>query len=72
MDEITQAEDLKAIKQVSGCGVSIYATAHGRNFDEMIKRPLYRDLLSERIFENLLSISLENGKRHYKLERIDV
>ena len=71
MDEITQPEDLKAIKQVSGCGVSIYATAHGRNFDEMIKRPLYRDLLSERIFENLLSISLENGKRHYRLERIE-
>jgi len=70
MDEISSPEDIAAILQIAGCGVNIFATAHGHDLQDMQLRPVYRKLLHEGIFENILSISLKKGKREYKLERI--
>ena len=45
MDEITASDDLAAVQNITGCGVILYATAHGRSRDDMRRRALYRDLL---------------------------
>ena len=70
MDEVTQPEDIRAIGEISGCGVAVLATAHGRSLAEMLRRPLYRELFEMGVFENLLTVSLNNGKRGYMLERL--
>lgn len=70
MDEISKREDIECIYNIIGCGVKVIATAHGSNIMEMNSRPLYRELLSKQVFENIITISLENGQRLYTLERI--
>ncbi len=68
MDEISQKEDLRVIEQVAGCGVILFATAHGEGRDEMIKRPLYRRLLQAGYFHQMLTIRCLDGKRVYERE----
>ncbi len=70
MDEISKAEDIETIYDVIGCGTKVFATAHAANFSEMGKRPGYRNLINEKIFENILTISLFGKERKYVLERI--
>ena len=70
MDEITSAADLAAVSNINGCGVSVFATAHGKNREDMLKRPIYRKMFEEGIFRQMLTISMLGAKREYKLERI--
>ena len=70
MDEITQSEDLEAVKSIAGCGVKLFATAHGSSREDMRKRRLYRELLEEGIFTRLICISLREGRRVYAQERL--
>ena len=69
MDEISKAEDIEAIFDIIGCGTLVFATAHAANFSEMEKRPVYRTIINEKIFENLLTISFLGRERKYVLER---
>ncbi|MCR5577317.1 MAG: stage III sporulation protein AB [Oscillospiraceae bacterium] len=68
MDEITQSADLEAVKSIAGCGVRLFATAHGRSREDMRRRRLYRELLEQGIFTRLISISINDGKRVYTRE----
>lgn len=70
MDEITQEEDLKAIEQICGCGVSLFATAHGNTLAEMKKRPLYKSLFDSGIFQELVTIRCVDSKRLYLREAL--
>lgn len=70
MDEITRYEDIDAVLNIIGCGVYVLATAHGRNLQDMMARPVYKTLFEQKIFDNLISISINEGKRVYSLERI--
>ena len=63
MDEITQEDDLRAVEQISGCGVLLFATAHGRDLNDLKKRPLYRKLLESGAFQELVTIRCAGGKR---------
>ena len=54
VDEITQAEDLRAIRQLAGCGVRLLATIHAASPDELRRRPQARTLLRAGIFERAL------------------
>lgn len=66
-DEITAPEDLRAMTEAAGCGVTLLATAHGGSWGELRLRPLYRDLLEEGIFQTFILISLVGGKRVYQV-----
>jgi stage III sporulation protein AA len=68
LDEITQPEDVEGLLQGAGCGVSLLATAHGRDREDLARRPLYAPLLRGGIFTHLLRIDLVEGKRVYTLE----
>ena len=70
MDEITQEEDLHTVEQICGCGVLLFATAHGRNLTEMRKRPLYNKLLDSGVFRELITIHCSGGKRIYQREAL--
>lgn len=70
MDEISKTEDIDAIYEIAGCGVEILATAHGRNEKELMQRPLYKKLLNEGIFKNLIIIKPLDNKRNYELTRL--
>ena len=70
MDEITQREDIGAVEEIIGCGVRIFAAAHARDAADLGKRPLYRALLSGGIFEELVTIRCEDGKRVYNREAL--
>ena len=70
MDEITQEGDLQVIEQIAGCGVLLYATAHGKNREDMNKRPLYNRLLEQGFFHTLVSIRCIGGRRIYERESL--
>lgn len=70
MDEITRSEDLETIKNIAGCGVKLFATAHGEGRQEMSARPLYGALFEQGIFARLICIRLRAGERSYEAERL--
>lgn len=70
VDEITEREDLSAMEQAVGCGISLLATAHGCGLEDMRRRGLYRELLERRIFERLVVIKVENRARRVEMERL--
>lgn len=65
MDEITKKDDLAVIEDIAGCGVILFATAHGRDLEDMKRRPVYKGLLDSGIFEELVEIRCSGGKRQY-------
>lgn len=70
MDEISSPSDIKAVEEISGCGVKILATAHAGNINDLCKRPIYKELLNMRIFKYAIIIENMNGNREYKLEEL--
>ena len=51
MDELNTSRDAMALLDASGRGVTVLATAHGRSWNDLCKRPMMRLLLKERVFE---------------------
>jgi stage III sporulation protein AA len=70
MDEITQEDDLRAVEQIAGCGVLLFATVHGRDYADMKKRPLYRSILEGGVFHTLVTIRRVGEKRIYEREAL--
>ena len=71
MAEITVEEDLRAVEQIVGCGVLLFATAHGKDREDMLRRPLYRKLLTGGVFRELVTIRCLGGKRIYDRVSLD-
>jgi stage III sporulation protein AA len=68
MDEISSPDDIKIIEQIIGCGVGILATAHGRDRQAMLERPMYKKLFEMNAFKNYITIKMVGDKRYYDLE----
>lgn len=70
-DEITAPEDVRAVTMAANCGVAVLATAHGGDVEELKRRPLYRELLAQRVFRRVLMIQREEaGNRNYEMEAL--
>lgn len=67
VDEISAPEDLKAVEEISGCGVGILATIHARDEADLKRRPAYRFLIKSGVFERLLVIRQKDRKRSYEM-----
>lgn len=65
-DEITAPNDLDAMEQAAGCGVTLLATAHGSDVKDLKLRPLYRRMMEQRIFRRLVTIKITKGVRRYE------
>ena len=62
LDEIGDKEDVEAILYAIKCGVSIIATIHARDKEELLKKPYIEKLLSEGGFERMIFLGKEDGK----------
>lgn len=71
VDEITVREDLRAMAMAAGCGVGLLATIHAADVAELAQKPLYRQLLEERVFRLAVRItSTAQAGRAYRLETL--
>ena len=68
VDEITAASDVEAMMRASYCGVRLLATAHAFCREDLMRRPLYREMMQMEIFQNLLVL---DASKQMKLERMD-
>lgn len=68
VDEITLREDLQACVHASGCGVGLLATIHGGSVEELTQKPLYQELLKEKVFSLALRIQHDAQGRTYTVE----
>lgn len=67
VDEITASEDALALSQAAYCGVRLVATAHAGSRRDLERRPVYRKLLEEKLFDNLLILRRDQS---YDVERM--
>lgn len=67
VDEITQPEDLVAIRQLAGCGVRLLATIHAGSRGELEQKPLCRAMCAAGVFRRLLIL---DRNRTFHAERI--
>ena len=70
VDEITAQEDLKAMNMAIGCGVGLLATIHAADTAELLRKPLYRQLLENGVFRLAVRILNREGRRCYELEEL--
>lgn len=68
VDEITVREDLQAMAQAAGCGVALLATIHAASVAELEQKPLYRELLANRVFRQAVLIRVTPEGRVYTVE----
>ena len=65
VDEVTAPEDVSAMLQAAGCGVTLLATAHGGTLRDLDRRPLYRELMARGVFGRLVVIRGTGDERRY-------
>lgn len=65
VDEITAPDDVEAVLQAVGCGVTLLATAHGGALADLNRRPVYRELMAQRVFGRLILIQNSGEGRRY-------
>lgn len=70
VDEITRLQDLQAMTLAAGCGVALLATIHAANTEELLQKPLYRQLLEERVFRLAVRIERTQEGRTYTVEEL--
>ena len=70
VDEITAAEDVRAMIQAANCGVQLLATIHAADTAELSQKPLYAELLRARVFSMAVRIVKTDGERHYLTEEL--
>lgn len=54
VDEITAAEDTRALESAAWCGVRLVATAHAACREDLLRRGIYRPLAEQSLFSTLL------------------
>lgn len=59
VDEITAAEDIRAMEQASYCGVRFAASVHAAGAAELSSRPLYQNILKTCLFQRIVTLNAE-------------
>ena len=54
VDEITAQADAEALLYAGWCGVTLLATAHAGSLADLKSRPVYRPLIANKLFQNVL------------------
>lgn len=68
VDEITVREDLRAVSMAAGCGVRLLATIHAAGVEELRQKPLYAQLLEDRVFRLAVRVTATEAGRFYQVE----
>ena len=61
---------MEAMVRARGCGCGFLATAHGKEPEDLWRRPAYRRLVEEGVFSRLVRIVSREGKRVYEVYAI--
>lgn len=56
IDEITASEDCRALFHAGWCGVKLIATAHAGNIKDLYRRPLYKPIIENQIFDTVITL----------------
>lgn len=67
VDEITAEKDSAALLRAANCGVRLLATAHAASVQDFRRRSVYRTLIENGIFKNLLVLREDKS---YSVERM--
>jgi len=70
VDEITRPADLEAMTLAANCGVSLLATIHAADVQELRRKPLFQKLLRAKVFSQAVVIRRREGERCYELEEL--
>ena len=60
-DEIGKTNDIDTLQEVINAGVKIVATVHGESLTDLIKRPGFKYLLEQKIFETFIILGKSKG-----------
>lgn len=60
-DEISEWEDIEAVRYACNCGVSIIASTHCDNIDNFARKTAFKDIIDERIFDRYIVLSMKEG-----------
>ena len=71
MDEITDEKDLRTIRTAAHRGVSILASAHGIDLEDICRKRLFTSLLEEKVFEHFLVIDRKGKERIIRAEALE-
>lgn len=69
VDEITAADDCRALIHAGWCGVRLLATAHAASREDLLSRPVYKPLVESRLFDTLLILQPDKS---WRAERMDI
>lgn len=68
VDEITSQNDCEALLHTGWCGVQLLATAHAGSMEDLTKRPIYKPLIENGLFTNVLIL---DRNKTWRTERIE-
>jgi len=71
VDEITREQDCGCLLDCAGCGCGLLATAHGESLSDLCRRPAYRRLLEGQLFERVIVIGRQAGRRTYRVVPVE-
>lgn len=54
VDEIATKEDIISLTSVINCGLSVVATAHAKDFNDLKEKILFKELIQEKIFKKVI------------------
>ena len=69
VDEITSEQDCQALLKAGWCGVSLLATAHAANVEDLFSRPVYRPLVQSGLFGTAVVLRRDKS---WRLEEIRI
>jgi len=61
VDEIGRMEDIQALEEALNAGIRVIATAHGSGVEDLAKRPAFRYLLEQQIFQRFVVLNKAKG-----------
>lgn len=61
VDELGRQEDIASLWEILNAGVTVLATVHGHQMEELEKRPIMSELMTHRIFERIVLLSSRLG-----------
>lgn len=60
-DEIGTKEDETALKKLLNAGVKMICTAHGYDENDILRREVFKSLITDKVFEKIIVLSSKNG-----------
>lgn len=71
LDEVTDPADLEAIRYASNCGVSVLATIHAADSQELSRKPFFRALCESEVFSKLVILECGIHGRSQRIEKLE-